>query len=286
MVGSAVEVALRRGPEQIKPSRPVLSAACRNEPRRRIQPVSSAPTILTATSRTVTGKAVARMRKAGKVPAVVFGHGLESISVTLDAHEFDLLRRTIHSNSIISLEIDGKDKRQVMVHGIDIDPRTRRLLHVNLFALKSGEEVTVEVPLRTRRGGLRRGQARRYAPAHGGPRSRPRPARSPAGGVRGVGRAAGRLRCRHPSARRRHASRRDPAGRSGRSRGQGHTAARGRGAGGCRGRPGGRRGCSGGRRGEAFERETKAERPPQGEEAGGPAAAQARRPTSETIGGR
>jgi large subunit ribosomal protein L25 len=111
--------------------------------------VSSTPTVLTATSRTVTGKAVAHLRNAGKVPAVVFGHGLESISVTLDAHEFDLLRRTIHSNSIISLEIDGKDKRRVMVHGIHIDPRTRHLLHVDLFALKSGEEVTVEVPLHT-----------------------------------------------------------------------------------------------------------------------------------------
>jgi large subunit ribosomal protein L25 len=111
--------------------------------------VSSTPTVLTATSRTETGKAVAHLRKAGKVPAVVFGHGLESISVTLDAHEFDLLRRTIHSNSIISLEIDGKDKRRVMVHGIHIDPRTRHLLHVDLFALKSGEEVTVEVPLHT-----------------------------------------------------------------------------------------------------------------------------------------
>jgi large subunit ribosomal protein L25 len=111
--------------------------------------VSYTPTVLTATSRTVTGKAVAHLRNAGKVPAVVFGHGLESISVTLDAHEFDLLRRTIHSNSIISLEIDGKDKRRVMVHGIHIDPRTRHLLHVDLFALKSGEEVTVEVPLHT-----------------------------------------------------------------------------------------------------------------------------------------
>ncbi len=111
--------------------------------------MSPTPTVLTATSRTETGKAVARLRKAGKIPAVVFGHGLASISVSLDAHEFDHLRRTIHSNSIISLEIDGKDKRRVMVHGIHIDPRTRHLLHVDLFALKSGEEVTVEVPLHT-----------------------------------------------------------------------------------------------------------------------------------------
>lgn len=111
--------------------------------------MSTAPTVLKATSRAETGKAVAHLRRAGKVPAVVFGHGLESIAVTLDAHEFDHLRRTIHSNSIISLEIDGKDKRRVMVHGIQIDPRHRRLLHVDLFALKSGEEVTVEIPLHT-----------------------------------------------------------------------------------------------------------------------------------------
>ncbi len=111
--------------------------------------MSATTTVLTATSRTETGKAVAHLRHDGKIPAVVFGHGLASINVTLDAHEFDHLRRTIHSNSIISLEIDGKQKQRVMVHGIQIDPRYRRLLHVDLFALKSGEEVTVEVPLHT-----------------------------------------------------------------------------------------------------------------------------------------
>jgi large subunit ribosomal protein L25 len=111
--------------------------------------VSATTTVLTATSRTETGKAVAHLRHDGKIPAVVFGHGLASINVTLDAHEFDHLRRTIHSNSIISLEIDGQQKQRVMVHGIQIDPRYRRLLHVDLFALKSGEEVTVEVPLHT-----------------------------------------------------------------------------------------------------------------------------------------
>jgi large subunit ribosomal protein L25 len=104
---------------------------------------------LKATTRTEIGKAVAHLRKAGQVPAVVFGHGLDSVSVTLDAHEFEQLRRKVHSSTIISLEIDGKDNRRVMVHGFQIDPRSRQLLHVDLFALKSGEEVTVEIPLRT-----------------------------------------------------------------------------------------------------------------------------------------
>jgi large subunit ribosomal protein L25 len=107
----------------------------------------AAPSTLSATRRIETGKSVSLLRKAGRVPAVVFGHGLESISVSLDAHEFDHLRHTVQSNTIIELKIDGKDVHRVMVHGIQIDPRHRHLLHVDLFALKKGEEVTVEIPL-------------------------------------------------------------------------------------------------------------------------------------------
>ncbi len=109
--------------------------------------MSQAPIALSATSRTVTGKSVAHLRKAGQIPAVVFGHGIASVSVSLDAQEFDHLRKKVHSNTIIELDIDGKEKHQVLIHGFQIDPRHRRLLHVDLFALKKGEEVTVEIPL-------------------------------------------------------------------------------------------------------------------------------------------
>ena len=110
-------------------------------------PAQSTKTVLTATTRTEIGKGVARLRKGGRIPAVVFGHGIESIPVSLDAHEFDHVRKTAHSNTIVELKIDGKDVHRVMVHGFQIDPRHRHLLHVDLFELKSGEEVTVEVPL-------------------------------------------------------------------------------------------------------------------------------------------
>jgi large subunit ribosomal protein L25 len=111
--------------------------------------VSSAPTVLTATKRTELGKGAARVRKAGRVPAVVFGHGIESMPVSLDAHEFDVLRKHLHSNTLIELRVEGAEARKVMVHGIQIDPRYRRLLHVDLFAFKTGEEVTVDIALVT-----------------------------------------------------------------------------------------------------------------------------------------
>jgi len=111
--------------------------------------VSPAKVVLKATTRTETGKAVSKLRKAGQVPAVVFGHGMESIPVSLDLHEFEHLRRTAHSNTIVSLDIDGKESRRVLIHGFQVDPRHRHLLHVDLFAVRSGEEVTVEIPLHT-----------------------------------------------------------------------------------------------------------------------------------------
>jgi large subunit ribosomal protein L25 len=118
------------------------------DPSERFQHVA-APSVLTATRRTEIGKHVAHLRKAGRLPAVVFGHGLESIPVSLDAHEFEHVRRTAHSNTIIELKIDGKDVHRVLVHGVQIDPRNRHLLHVDLFELKKGEEVTVEIQLHT-----------------------------------------------------------------------------------------------------------------------------------------
>jgi large subunit ribosomal protein L25 len=111
--------------------------------------VSAPIVVLNATRRTEIGKHVAQLRKTGRVPAVVFGHGLDSIPVSLDAHEFDHIRRTAHSNTIIELKIDGKDKHKVLIHGVQIEPRHRHLVHVDLFELKSGEEVTVDIPLRS-----------------------------------------------------------------------------------------------------------------------------------------
>jgi large subunit ribosomal protein L25 len=109
----------------------------------------SAPTVLTANRRTETGKAVSHLRKAGRIPAVLFGHGLDSISVSIDAHEFEHIRRTAHSSTILELKLDGRDVHRVLIHGVQVDPRNRQLLHVDLFEVKKGEEVTVEIQLHT-----------------------------------------------------------------------------------------------------------------------------------------
>jgi large subunit ribosomal protein L25 len=102
---------------------------------------------LAAARREVTGKKVARMRREGRLPAVVFGRGLSSDSVSLDASEFESLRRHAGPNTLIDLSVDGSTPSPVLVHGVQLHRVTRRPLHVDLYVVRMTEELTVDVPL-------------------------------------------------------------------------------------------------------------------------------------------
>ena len=112
--------------------------------------MSTAPTArptLAAAPRDVTGKAVMHLRKAGQLPGVVFGHGLESTNVTVDAHELELLRRKTGPNSLVDLSVDGAKAQPVLVHGVQLHRVTQRPLHVDFFLVRMTEELIVDVPL-------------------------------------------------------------------------------------------------------------------------------------------
>jgi large subunit ribosomal protein L25 len=98
---------------------------------------------LAALLRSELGKATSHLRKAGRIPAVVFGHG-ESTSVSVDAHEFELLRRRAGANALIDLELDG-DRTPVIINGVQLHRVNRTPLHVDLFRVKMSEDMTVDV---------------------------------------------------------------------------------------------------------------------------------------------
>src|SRR6476661_8232804 len=106
----------------------------------------SRPT-LAAEPRDVVGKKVASLRRDGRLPAVVFGRGLESTSVSIDSHDFEQLRRHSGPNALVDLSVDGKKAQPVLIHGVQVHPVTRRPLHVDLFLVRMTEELTVDVPL-------------------------------------------------------------------------------------------------------------------------------------------
>jgi large subunit ribosomal protein L25 len=102
---------------------------------------------LAAEAREISGKRVAGLRRSGRLPAVVFGHGLDSTSVSVDTHDFELLRRRTGPNALVDLSIGGKKSQPVLIYGVQVHPVTRRPLHVDLFLVRMTEELTVDVPL-------------------------------------------------------------------------------------------------------------------------------------------
>jgi large subunit ribosomal protein L25 len=102
---------------------------------------------LAAEARETTGKAVARLRREGRLPGVVYGHGVESTSLSVDGHEFELLRRHAGPNALIDLKVGGRKAQPVLVQSVQVHPVNRRPLHVDLLAVRMTEELTVDVPL-------------------------------------------------------------------------------------------------------------------------------------------
>ena len=109
--------------------------------------MSTARPTLAAEHREVTGKAVHRMRKAGRLPAVVYGRDAGSTNVSVDAHEFDLLRKHTGPNALVDLSIDGKKPSPVLINSVQVHPVNRRPVHADLFLVRMTEELTVDVPL-------------------------------------------------------------------------------------------------------------------------------------------
>jgi large subunit ribosomal protein L25 len=103
---------------------------------------------LVAEERQVTGKAVSKLRREGRLPGVVYGHDVPSANVSLDAHEFELLRRRLGANELVDLSVGGKKANPVLIHEIQVHPVNRRPLHVDLLVVSMTEELTVDVPLR------------------------------------------------------------------------------------------------------------------------------------------
>jgi len=106
----------------------------------------SRPTI-SVQPRSVHGKEVSKLRKSGTLPGVVYGAGVESQSVAVDAREFEVLRRHAGRNAVVDLQMDGAKPLPVMLQSIQEHPLTRKTLHIDFLAVNMQEERTIDVPL-------------------------------------------------------------------------------------------------------------------------------------------
>lgn len=91
------------------------------------------------------GKGFARrLRAAGKIPAVIYGHGTEPVHVALPGHQVSLLVR--RANAVLELDLDGKEQL-TLVKDVQKDPVHQIIEHIDLLVVKKGEKIQVEVPV-------------------------------------------------------------------------------------------------------------------------------------------
>lgn len=106
---------------------------------------------LSVEPRTEFGKGAARRtRRAGKIPAVLYGHGSDPRHLALPALEFARVVRENGSNAVLTLDVESGGKKGTelaLTKTITVHPLRNYIEHVDLLVVKHGEKVIVEVPL-------------------------------------------------------------------------------------------------------------------------------------------
>ncbi|MCE9645291.1 MAG: 50S ribosomal protein L25 [Chloroflexi bacterium] len=102
--------------------------------------------ILKATKRDVRGKQVKALRRAGELPAVIYGRHVEPISISLEAHNASLILSKLTSSSLVTINVDGteyaaivREKQRNFIKG--------NLTHVDFLALDLSEKIRTKVRL-------------------------------------------------------------------------------------------------------------------------------------------
>ncbi len=101
---------------------------------------------IAAVSRTEFGKGAARRtRRAGLVPAVLYGHGTDPVHLSMPGHEVLLALRV--ANAVLEISIDEGKSQLALAKQVQRDPIRGDIEHVDLVIVRKGEKVTVEVAL-------------------------------------------------------------------------------------------------------------------------------------------
>jgi large subunit ribosomal protein L25 len=97
--------------------------------------------------RELKGKKVNRLRRAGLLPATVYGKGVEPVSVQVDARTFGAVLKKAGRTALVELNIPGRRKQSAFIHVLQRHPVTRAIIHADLRVVDLLTELSVEVPI-------------------------------------------------------------------------------------------------------------------------------------------
>lgn len=104
-------------------------------------------TELEVSPRRVMGKATKRLRKAGIIPANIFGHHQLSEALQIDAIAFERMQREHRGRSMLTLRLPDATTQTALIRHVQHDPRSGKVIHVDFFRVNLSESVDVKVRL-------------------------------------------------------------------------------------------------------------------------------------------
>jgi large subunit ribosomal protein L25 len=103
---------------------------------------------LEAAKRTVHGRKNRELRVSGKVPAVVYGRGVKSESLEVEARILERVYANAGGNKIVALKVGDARVRNVLIHAVQRGALRGELTHADFYAVRMDELLKAEVPLR------------------------------------------------------------------------------------------------------------------------------------------
>ncbi len=102
--------------------------------------------ILKAEERKIFGRKVSTLRKAGLIPANVYGTKVKSTSLQVNEKEFKIVYKEVGETGLVTLEV-GKEEKPVLVHNIQVNAKTGEVLHIDFLQVDLKVKVTAKVPV-------------------------------------------------------------------------------------------------------------------------------------------
>lgn len=100
---------------------------------------------LVAKTRTQRGKAAKHLLPVGKIPAVVYGHGVPSRSVEVEAVPFYKTLRSAGESTLVDLVVDSSEPCKVLIHDTQVDPLRQRITHIDFLQVNMKEKLTTDI---------------------------------------------------------------------------------------------------------------------------------------------
>ena len=103
---------------------------------------------LQANLREEKGKQVNKLRRANKLPAILYGHDIKNVELCLDYRDFEKVYKKAGGSSLVDLQVDKQKPVKVVIQDVQKDPVSDKYIHIDLRQVKMTEKISAEVVLK------------------------------------------------------------------------------------------------------------------------------------------